>query len=346
MNGVIGTIGLLLDTPLSPEQRDYAETVRNSAESLLTVLNDILDFYKIEAGKLALEMIDFDLRTAVEDVVGLLAEKAEAKGIEIACLLHSDVPHELRGDPWRIRQILMNLVGNAVKFTDQGEVVVQAYRVRGENGEVVIQIEVVDTGIGIPLEHRGRLFQSFTQADSSTTRKYGGTGLGLAICKQLTTMMGGDIGCESETGKGSTFWFTVRLELQNGGQESRVTPRGDLKGLRLLIVDDNATNRKILEQYAKTWGMVSESAEDGPSALHTLHAAAEKGEPFHLALLDMQMPNMDGLMLAQAIKDDPPIGIGATFDFDVFGTPGGCEESQGSWHCRLSHQTGSSISVI
>lgn len=306
MNGVIGMTGLLLDTPLSTEQREFAETVRNSAEALLTILNDILDFSKIEAGKLDLEIIDFDLRVAVEEVVELLAEKAEAKGIELACLLHSDIPHELKGDPGRLRQVLINLVGNAVKFTEEGEVVVRVNKVHDSQRGIVLRVEVADTGIGIPMEHQARLFQSFTQADSSTTRKYGGTGLGLAICKQLVELMGGQIGFTSEAGKGTTFWFTVCLEpVAHVGDPTNDGGRGNLKGLRVLIVDDNVTNQKILEYYVKAWDMQSVSVLDGPSALQVLRQAAEDGNKFDLALLDMQMPHMDGLALAQSIQRDP-----------------------------------------
>jgi len=305
MNGVIGMTGLLLDTPLSTEQRDFAETVKNSAEALLTIINDILDFSKIEAGKLDLEIIDFDLRVAVEEVVELLAEKAENKGIQLACLLHSDIPHETKGDPGRFRQVLINLLGNAVKFTEQGEVVVRVNTVHDSQEGTVIRVEVADTGIGIPEEHQDRLFQSFTQADSSTTRKYGGTGLGLAICKQLVGLMGGQIGFNSEPGKGTTFWFTVCLQPVTQVSESGNSSRGKLKGLRVLIVDDNSTNQKILEYYVKAWEMDSVSVLDGPSALHALRHAAAEGRSFDLALLDMQMPHMDGLALAQAIQQDP-----------------------------------------
>ena len=307
MNGVIGMTGLLLDTPLSEEQREFAETVRNSAEALLTIINDILDFSKIEAGKLDLEIIDFDLRVAVEEVVELLAEKAEAKGIELACLLHSDIPHEMKGDPGRIRQVLINLVGNAVKFTEQGEVVVRVNKVHDSQEGTVIRVEVADTGIGIPPEHQNRLFQSFTQADSSTTRKYGGTGLGLAICKQLVGLMGGQIGFNSEPGKGTTFWFTVCLQPVVQSSGSGASSRGNLKGLRVLIVDDNSTNQKILEHYVRAWEMESVSVLDGPSALQALRQAAADGRPFDLALLDMQMPEMDGLTLAQVIQQDPAL---------------------------------------
>lgn len=308
MNGVIGMTGLLLDTPLSPEQRDFAETVRNSAEALLTIINDILDFSKIEAGKLDLEIIDFDLRVAVEEVVELLAEKADAKGIELACLLHSDIPHELKGDPGRLRQVLINLVGNAIKFTEQGEVVVRVNKVHDSQEGTVLRVEIADTGIGIPLEHQNRLFQSFTQADSSTTRKYGGTGLGLAICKQLVGLMGGQIGFNSDVGKGTTFWFTVCLEpVAQIPEQASDGDRGTLKGLRVLIVDDNVTNQKILEYYVRAWEMQSVSVLDGHSALEELRQAAANGQPFDLALLDMQMPKMDGLTLAQMIQQDPSL---------------------------------------
>ena len=307
MNGVIGMTGLLLDTPLTSEQRDFAETVRNSAEALLTIINDILDFSKIEAGKLDLEIIEFDLRAAVEEVAELLAEKAESKGIELACLLHSDIPHELRGDPGRLRQVLINLVGNAVKFTEQGEVLVRVNKVHESQEGIVLRVEVADTGIGIPLEHQGRLFQSFTQADSSTTRKYGGTGLGLAICKQLVGLMGGQIGFDSEPGKGTNFWFTVCLQPVLKSSEPAINPRGNLKGLRVLIVDDNSTNQKILEHYVKAWEMQSVSVADGQAALDSLRQASANGQPFDLALLDMQMPTMDGLTLARLIQQDPAL---------------------------------------
>ncbi|MEC4675032.1 MAG: response regulator, partial [Nitrospirota bacterium] len=304
MNGVIGMIELLLDSPLSVEQREFAETVQNSAEGLLTIINDILDFSKIEAGKLDLEIIDFDLRVAVEEVVELLAERAEMKGIELACLIHSDVPHTLKGDPGRIRQILINLVGNAIKFTEQGEVLVRVRKVQDEGDCVRLRFEVTDTGIGIPLEQQTRLFQSFTQADSSTTRKYGGTGLGLAISKQLVKMMGGEIGLESQPGQGTTFSFTVSLQSQATTVDSPDAARANLRGLRVLIVDDNATNRKILEHYIKAWNMVGTSVPDGYAAMKALRHSVEQGQPYDLALLDMQMPEMDGMTLAKTIREN------------------------------------------
>ena len=306
MNGVIGMTGLLLDTALTPEQRECAETVRSSGEHLLTIINDILDFSKIEAGKLSLEIIDFDLRTAVDEAVELVAPRAFNSGVNLACLVHGNVPSALRGDPGRLRQILLNLLSNALKFTAQGEVVLSVSLAGGADDAVTVRFEIQDTGIGLSSEAQGWLFQSFSQADSSTTRKYGGTGLGLAICKRLTELMGGQIGVESRLGAGSTFWFTVPLGIQPPSTQP-VDNRAeqDLRGRSLCIVGDHATNRRILKSYAIKWGVRCRLAEDGPQALACLRAAAAEAAACDVAIIAMQMPGMDGLELARAIKADP-----------------------------------------
>jgi PAS domain S-box-containing protein len=308
MNGVIGMTGLLMDTELSPRQREYAEAVRRSGEALLAIINDILDFSKIEAGKLELEFTEVDLREAVEDVVGLLAEQAQAKGLELAALVQAEVPTGLQGDPGRVRQVLMNLVGNAVKFTQRGEVTVQARLAERTPESALVRIDVTDTGIGISEKVAARLFQPFSQADVSMTREFGGTGLGLAICKRLVEQMGGEIGLDSELGRGSTFWFTVRLQrppATDGLEDTR--PPATLvqaASLRVLVVDDNDTNRTILREQLVPVGLLVTSVGDGPAALDALHQAVQRGEPFAVAILDRHMPGMDGLALARKISAD------------------------------------------
>jgi signal transduction histidine kinase/DNA-binding response OmpR family regulator len=308
MNGVIGMTGLLLDTDLKPDQREFAETVRSSGEHLLTVINDILDFSKIEAGKMNLEIIDFDLRTAVDETLDLVAERAVSKGVNLACLVHADVPAGLRGDPGRLRQILLNLVGNAIKFTTQGEIVVFVKLAHQTADDATVRFEVQDTGIGLSPEAQGHLFQSFSQGDSSTTRKFGGTGLGLAICKQLTELMGGEIGVESRLGEGSTFWFTARLGKQAQGTVlAGAIVYGDLHGLQICIADTHPINRRILELYATKWGVRCLLAESGPQALALLREAADRDHACDLAIIGMQLRGMSGLDLARVIKADPAL---------------------------------------
>ncbi|NLF49745.1 MAG: response regulator [Leptolinea sp.] len=304
MNGVIGMTGLLLDTALDEEQRRYAEIIRSSGENLLTLINDILDFSKIEAGKLELESMNFDLLSMLDDFAATLAVRAQEKGLEFICAADPTVPALLQGDPGRLRQILTNLAGNAIKFTEKGEVAVHVRCQSKTEDEVELLFSVCDTGIGIPPDKIGLIFNKFTQADASTTRQYGGTGLGLAISKQLAELMNGDIGVKSETGKGSEFWFTAKVKLQPEGSLLKVPAPANLKGVRILIVDDNATNREILTVRMTSWGMRPVEAANGPAALDVMKEAYQSGDPFKIAVLDMHMPGMDGATLAQAIKDE------------------------------------------
>jgi signal transduction histidine kinase/CheY-like chemotaxis protein/HPt (histidine-containing phosphotransfer) domain-containing protein len=303
LNGVIGMTGLLLDTSLTQQQRGYAETARQSGEALLSVINDVLDFSKIEAGKVELEIIDFDLSEIVESAAAIVAVRAAEKELELASFVEHELPRRMRGDPSRLRQILTNLASNAVKFTDRGEVVLRAMRQSGGEGAPSVRFEVEDTGIGIALDRRDRLFEAFEQSDVSTSRKYGGTGLGLAICSRLVRLMGGEIGFESQPGKGSIFWFTVPLPeaLRPSPQEFH------LRGLRVLAVDDNPVNLAILHEHIVGWHMRNGSVESGSRALAMLRAAAARGEPYDIAIIDMQMPEMDGLVLARAIRSDAAI---------------------------------------
>lgn len=301
MNGVIGMTNILLDTTLTDEQREYAETVRTCGDHLMTILNDILDFSKIEAGKLDLEEIEFDLRLVIDESLDLVAERASFKSLNLACLFHADVPRDLLGDPGRLRQVVMNLTANAIKFTDSGDVIVEVTVESQSSEEATIRVAVTDTGIGISEEACERLFQSFSQADVSTTRKYGGTGLGLAICKRLVEMMGGTIGVVSRVGQGSCFWFTVNLCKQVAGVQGADPSTVVLAGLRVLIVDEKAINRRGLEQMTRKWDMRPTCVHSGSEALDLL-SRESGGLPFDLALLDVDMGSTDGVELARAIK--------------------------------------------
>jgi two-component system sensor histidine kinase/response regulator len=301
MNGVLGMTELLMGTKLEQNQRKFTQTIYRSAETLLNIINDILDFSKIEAGKLELVEVDFDLRETVEEATELLAESAQRKGLELLCYIPPNLPTKMRGDSMRLRQILNNLIGNAIKFTSQGEVVIRMILIEKTDTKALLRFEVKDTGIGLAPEALSRIFNSFSQADGSTTRQFEGTGLGLAISKQLVGMMGGQIGVDSEPDKGSTFWFTVRLNSQTYSPQSTLSDRYDLIGRRVLVVDDNATNREMLQRQLTSWGVIVDTAEDGLIALQKLQTI-HLNIPYDLVILDRYMPEMDGLTLARKIQ--------------------------------------------
>ncbi len=304
MNGIIGMTGLLLDTNLDRDQKDYARNIDVSAEGLLGIINEILDFSKIEAGMLDFEIIDFDIRITMEDITEMLTFKAGEKGIELICFTHPEVPSLLKGDPGRLRQIILNLATNAIKFTDKGFISIRINCESESESSVKLLFQVTDSGIGIPKDRMDRLFRSFSQVDASTTRKYGGTGLGLAISKKLTEMMCGEIGVESEDGKGSTFWFSAVFEKQPLSQDQLKTiefPK-DIQEKRILAVDDNTINREIIDTFLKSWKCKPIVVALGQEGLEELNKAQEEGNPFDVAIIDMMMPEMDGKQLARLIR--------------------------------------------
>ncbi|ADE14558.1 diguanylate cyclase [Nitrosococcus halophilus Nc 4] len=307
LNGVLGMLELLRNMGLTPKQREYVQVACNSGETLLELIGNILDFSRIESGRFKLDPADFYLQEILDDAIGLLAGQAQRKDLDLGYVVAKNVPPSLRGDATRIRQILINLMGNAVKFTEQGEVSVEVQLLEKTAKKLVLLFEVKDTGIGIPIEFQKHIFEAFSQADSSTTRKYGGTGLGLAICRQLVDLMGGDIGVESKFGGGSRFWFTVPLEEAVALQERRDLNRANVAGLRLLIVDDSTVSRRFLEQTFSFWGMYHGSAENGQQALKMLRSAAIQGRAYDLALIDENMPGMEGVDLVHRIAESPQI---------------------------------------
>jgi len=305
MNGVMGMAELLADTELSVRQRRFVENIRGSSEALLTIINDILDFSKIEAGKLDLDNAPFNLEELIDEIGEMFAERAHRKGLELTCAVAAGVPPTLRGDAGRLRQVLTNLLGNAFKFTQAGEVALRVSCEQAWASQILLRFEVRDTGIGIAPEAQARLFQSFAQADTSTTRKYGGTGLGLVICKRLAQLMGGDVGVESEPERGSRFWFTACLAKEAPVADDPTPISRRLSTLRILVVDDNATNRELLDELLTTWGIQHATAESGSQALQQLRAASAAGKPFDLGLFDQQMPEMNGIELTQMLRTEP-----------------------------------------
>jgi signal transduction histidine kinase/DNA-binding response OmpR family regulator len=329
LNGVIGMTDLALDSQSEQEQREYLETIKYSADSLLSVINDILDFSKIEAGKMELEAVDFCLRDCLEEALRPLALRADEKGIELLCDIAPDVPEMVQGDSTRLRQVLLNLVSNAIKFTPAGEVGVRVEREDGDHDTGDMHFTVTDTGIGIAPDKRDAIFSPFTQADTSTTRNYGGTGLGLTICTRLISMMGGRVWFKSEVGRGSEFHFVVRLKaLELKAETKIILPEGELRGVRVLIVDDNATNRRILQGLLTRWELRTRDVESGEQAVAELLAARAAADPYQLILTDMHMPSMDGFGLVEKIRNTPGLCTAAIM---MLTSAGHREDAE---HCR------------